>query len=51
LLQAADRGSREAMWDLPEVLERAADAAGAHRLRRFGLTATGEIATDLDFGS
>lgn len=34
-----------------EVLERAGDAAGADRLRRFGLTATGGIATGLDFGS
>jgi hypothetical protein len=49
LQQAVDRGDPIAFWELTELLARTGDTAGADRMRRFGLTGSGEIATTLEF--
>ncbi|WP_436532758.1 hypothetical protein [Actinoplanes sp. HUAS TT8] len=46
--QAADLGNSSALWVLARIREGAGDSAGADRIRRFGLTGSGEIATSLD---
>jgi len=48
--QVIDRGDVVALWDLARLWERVGDTAGADRLRRFGLTGSGDVATGLDFG-
>jgi hypothetical protein len=50
VMQIADRGGYGAMDEMAELRERAGDVAGADRLRRFGLTGSGEVATALNFG-
>ncbi len=47
--EATDRGY-SALYALARMRDEAGDATGANRIRRFGLTESGEIATTLNFG-
>jgi hypothetical protein len=49
--EAIDHGDKDALWIVPELLERTGRAVHASRMRRFGLTGAGDVATTLDFGS
>lgn len=49
-VQAANHGNTTALQDLPKLREQAG-VAGTDRVRRFGLTGSGEIAAGLDFES
>ena len=49
-MQAVNRGDPMATTLLAWQRADAGGATGADRLRRFGLTSAGEVATELDFG-
>ncbi|MCA2215717.1 hypothetical protein [Jidongwangia harbinensis] len=49
--RAVDRGNTGALNSVADLREDAGDTAVADRMRRFGLTESGEVATALDFGS
>ncbi len=50
-MQAVERGDTYALRVLAGLRERAGDPASADRLRRFGLTGSGEVASTLNFHS
>jgi hypothetical protein len=48
---AIDHGDASALRELAALRRRAGDDSGADRIHKFGLTGSGEVATELDFSS